>query len=205
MRARRLGAAEPEVLRLAQLASRFRTAVDVGANRGEYTYQMARLFQTVWSFEPNEVISQPIRSARLPNVRLVDAALSSEEGEGVLRLPIVNGQALPGWASLDPRIGESFQQTPVRIATLDSFALSDVDFIKIDVEGFELNVLRGGARTIETCRPACLVEVDKSNIESLTEFFRERGYSAHAEWRGVTLSSQNLLFAPDEAARRVNP
>jgi hypothetical protein len=59
------------------------------------------------------------------------------------------------------------------------------DVIKIDVQGFEMEVLRGAVRTIERCRPAVLCEVTPraleragSGVDALLEFFRSRSYRA---------------------------
>lgn len=56
----------------------------------------------------------------------------------------------------------------VQVKRLDDFGIADVDFIKIDVEGHELEVLKGGAATIERYRPVLLMEVH-SNIK---DFFK---------------------------------
>jgi hypothetical protein len=46
----------------------------------------------------------------------------------------------------------------IPLRTLDSFNLERIDLLKIDVEGYELEVLQGGAETVTRCRPVCIVE-----------------------------------------------
>jgi hypothetical protein len=58
----------------------------------------------------------------------------------------------------------SHRDVEVNVATLDSFGLSDIAFIKIDVEGHELSVLRGAVETIVRSRPNLLVEVEESRV-----------------------------------------
>ena len=54
----------------------------------------------------------------------------------------------------------------VRVKTLDQFNYNDVDFIKIDVEGWEPKVLRGAKKTIDRCNPVICVEINKGDNES---------------------------------------
>jgi FkbM family methyltransferase len=197
LKLRFLGGGEHEALQLHKLSSGFRTALDIGANRGDFTYQMSRLFETVWSFEPNKEASRPIKAAALKNVHLIGTALSSVEGKGILSLPVVNGQALDGWGSLEFNDrAELTKEFEVETRTLDSFDISNVDFVKLDVEGHEISVLNGAQRMLETWRPICLVELVDYNSDDLISFFTARGYSAKQTWNGVELSTHNRLFVP---------
>ncbi len=61
------------------------------------------------------------------------------------------------WAvSCKTRVWKEGGSVPMN--TLDSFALQDVDLIKIDAEGYEFNIVKGGAETIQRCRPVMIVE-----------------------------------------------
>lgn len=65
----------------------------------------------------------------------------------------------------------------VPVATLDSFAIENVGLIKIDVEGFEEEVLKGGIETINRCRPVLYIEDDRpQKSASLRQFLKELGY-----------------------------
>ena len=190
---------EIEAYRVSSLARREGTAVDVGANWGLYTYAMARACAEVVAFEPNPEASTLIRAARLPNVRLLDAALSSKEGTARLHMPVRNGMELASWGSLlgDRMAGEVAVATlEVRLMRLDDFALKDVCFIKIDVEGHELDVLAGARETIAESRPVCLIEASEKTLPAVVAFFSRISpdYNRAADLAGVPLSSGNYLF-----------
>ena len=64
----------------------------------------------------------------------------------------------------------------IRQLALDEYNLPRVDFIKLDVEGMELDALEGASKTIERSRPILLVEKIKSNPEQINRWFSDRGY-----------------------------
>ncbi len=79
----------------------------------------------------------------------------------------------------------------IRMLTLDSLDLQDVDFIKVDVEGFEENVLRGGEATLATWRPIVIVEQKRTMaarfglpILGAVDFLKSLGYSVAQEISG---------------------
>jgi FkbM family methyltransferase len=136
-------------------------SVDVGANMGIFAFAMQRYSRAVIAFEPNTDLWPYLRRLLSGTVRLEDAALSS--GAGLANFRVVADNT--GVATIEAKNPLSMIDEPGTIATravatrtLDSFALSDVSFIKIDVEGHEEAVLAGAAQTIATNRPAILVE-----------------------------------------------
>jgi FkbM family methyltransferase len=148
-------------------------AIDVGANIGSYTLRLAKNFRRVVAFEPNPVVSSILRmnvaKNKIQNVTVEDTALSDVNRT----LPIHIDSEREGVASLDPsRSGANFDRTVVvRVATLDDFALpgGKVDFVKIDVEGLEEQVLRGGYKLISEFRPVLGVEVHNGRIDDGTK------------------------------------
>lgn len=147
------------------LVPRGRNAVDVGANRGVYTYWMAKRAAKVDAFEPQHAFARYIRNANLRGVHVHETALSDHAGEARLLVPGDDG--LARIASSDPHdtvaaAAESelgaWMELEVQLRTLDSFGLVDVGFLKIDAEGHELAVLHGARATITTSRPVVFVE-----------------------------------------------
>jgi hypothetical protein len=78
--------------------------------------------------------------------------------------------------------------TPVEVWPLDeiieTFPGTRIDLIKIDVEGYELHVLRGSLQTLKRCRPVLFIELDDNNLrdqgdsaQSLVKYLEELGYS----------------------------
>lgn len=212
--ATRVGA-EPELALLADIVPADRLAVDVGAAEGVYTWYLSRLAASCVAFEADPRSADRIRR-RVPQATLHACALSETEGEGMLRLPIVNTVTYNGWATIEPEntfaalAPDSVETLKVPMRTLDSFALQNVGFVKIDVEGHELAVLHGAAETIHRWRPTILIEVENRHrggaVESVCAWFREAGYAV-VLLKGARLASEldqqtphnrNLLFQPSE-------
>jgi FkbM family methyltransferase len=152
--------------------------VDAGANRGIYSLRLASLARTVFAFEINAQVTGDLQRAALPNVNLFHMGLSDCAREVILYVPLLNGTLpLTGWASLHPGNCpgvESYQEISGRVCPLDDHALVDVDFLKIDVEGHELQVLRGARSTIGRYRPRILAEV--KDIPAVVAFLSQFGY-----------------------------
>jgi FkbM family methyltransferase len=167
-------------------------AVDVGANEGVYTHAFARTGAFVEAFEPQPACLHVLRSyeRRHPNVRVRGEALGAAESEGVLRVPMQDGRLVSGWASLrEERVnGDRAVEHRVQIRTLDSFVFRDVALIKIDVEGYELDVARGARTTIATWRPLLLIELEqRHHATPIARAFDELvalGYAGHFVDRG---------------------
>jgi hypothetical protein len=76
--------------------------------------------------------------------------------------------------------------------------MDDVSYIKIDVEGHELDVLEGGRKTMARCRPVVLAEVKESNLSAVADYFSRLGYRECylREVIGVAPTPANHLFVP---------
>jgi len=205
--------AEPELALLANIVPADCLAVDVGAADGVYTWYLSRLAASCVAFEANPRSADRIRR-RVPRATIHACALSEAEGEAMLRLPIVNAVPYAGWATIEPEntfaavASDGVEALKVPMLTLDSFALQNVGFIKIDVEGHELAVLYGAAETIRRWRPTILIEVEDRHrsgaVASVYAWFREAGYAAVFP-KGTGLATdldqrnphnRNLLFQP---------
>lgn len=137
----------------------FGVAVDVGANVGTWTRVLARLFAQVHAFEPipafRECLEMNIIPADLEHVKIHECALGCQSGEVEMSV----NPSSSGWThvrSSSEKSGNSFVNVPIR--SLDGFDIGKVHLIKIDVEGFELNVVRGAEKTIIRHRPVVIVE-----------------------------------------------
>lgn len=136
-------------------AKRRRTAVDVGAHVGLWTHHLAPNFQKVAAFEPVRELRECFRENVLAeNVELYPYALSNTEGEVVMAGPS-NGNS-GNWALASQPEHEVTQK--VLAYSLDDFDFNDVDLIKIDVEGWEVEVVRGAERLLDRCGPIVVVE-----------------------------------------------
>jgi FkbM family methyltransferase len=126
----------------------WRTAVDVGAHVGLWSMHLVKRFACVIAFEP----MVPFRACFERNV--------GAENVTLLRNPLGAREANVGM-HYDPADSGGTHVAPggdMKMRRLDSFQLEAVDFLKIDCEGYELEVLKGAQETLERCRPCVIVE-----------------------------------------------
>jgi FkbM family methyltransferase len=150
-------------------------AVDVGANRGAYTFAFAQGFDAVEAFEPQARCAATIEAyaRHAPHVRVYRTGLSDRRARVTLSVPIVRGRfrahRATGLATLSAVTGAA-DSLSIDVAPLDDYAFDDVSLIKIDVEGHERFVLAGARRTLERSRPTIIVEIEQRHLPSATIF-----------------------------------
>jgi FkbM family methyltransferase len=193
---------ESELRYLARLGPNRGIAIDVGANEGLYTYGLSRLYSAVHAFEINPELAAWLRSRAPGNVTVHPMGLSSAAGTGELFIPVVRDKALTGWASLSPDNcpgAERWIRQPVQFQSLDALDLTDVAFIKADVEGHEPQFLSGALETIRRNRPVVLLEVKDMNRAKVQAFFAGLNYRERSfvELSGVNGSVENMVFVPE--------
>ena len=155
-----------------------RAAVDVGAHAGSYTVRLAPLVPKVFAFEPDTEMADLLRRAAPPNVVVSSDALSDTAGWKTFRVPVEAGHASVTLGSLAPLDTASTIERQVRTSTLDQLAEDDIGFVKIDVEGHEVEVLDGGRGLIERRRPVFLLEANDANdVGRLVAFFADHDYA----------------------------
>jgi FkbM family methyltransferase len=149
---------------------------DVGAHAGQFSKLFARMAPRgrVFAFEPSAYARSVLRPAlawnRLRNVEIAPLGLSDVPGTSVLRTPIKRrGELGFGLAHLGDETGpRAVQEQTIHLTTLDSFVdergLERLDFIKADVEGWELHMLKGARRTLAKYKPALFLEVVESSL-----------------------------------------
>jgi FkbM family methyltransferase len=135
----------------------------------------------VEAFEPVPLFASGIRAFNQPRVRVHQVALSAAPGTARLHFPSAAGGVDLGQGSLSLSAGRP-DKMDVPVKTLDEFGFDDVSFIKIDVEGHELDVLKGAAETIARCRPNLIVEIEQRHLAfPMTRVFQ---YLADLGYRG---------------------
>jgi FkbM family methyltransferase len=174
--------AEVELSLLKKIVGPTDTTVDVGAHLGLYTRALAKLSSTVHAFEPSSSTADKLRRTSARNVLVHQIALSDSDGEAELRIPRSGVRLTYGLASLEASAvtGQDFSVGKVRRKRLDSIVRGQVTFVKIDVEGHELNVLCGSSGLIQDCRPVFLIEAENRHrydaTGSLFRFFQALNY-----------------------------
>ncbi len=161
---------------------------DVGANIGNHTIFFSRICRakTVYSFEPQKVAGVIFKKNMLlnqiQNVIFFDKGLSHEILRGDFNQYHSSNIGMTSFTT-----GEEGR---FEFITLDSLKLPTLDFIKIDVEGNELNVLKGGYQTLNTYSPDLLVEIWPQNTKPVHKFLTSSGYHLIKQYPG-----RNFLYS----------
>jgi FkbM family methyltransferase len=173
-----------------------RDFLDIGAHIGYYSSYAAPLVRKVYCFEPDERNLDALRTnaALAGNVVVIPRAVSSACGAALLYLG--RGSSV---SSLESSVGGMTRE--VTITTVDSFAAScdelDVCLVKTDVEGHDLEALRGMRSTVARCRPLILTECKgTSDLMALCSEWGYRMYGIVRDRR--TTRAQLLRMGPVE-------
>lgn len=146
---------------------------DVGANVGIYTELFRREDFKVLAIEANKDIALKLRSENIfSNVSVYNCAISSGY-ESLLFYQHYDH----GLSSLKGTNTEQVKEVyEIDCYPLDHFIYLTPLFIKVDVEGAELDVLKGMARILDYVKPICLFEVESKDIVLFSEFFDPKNY-----------------------------
>lgn len=182
--------------------------IDVGANFGWYTVHFALWTNhngSVHSFEPvptayKSLSRHVLMNSHTSKVFLNRCAVGAENGFKTIYSPIGRSTAF----SSEHQSGTPFNVESIQLDKyVKSKRLKRVDFIKIDVEGGELNVLRGAKETIQKYHPRILLEVESRHAGlfgysplDIQIFFRQHGYIMYFLNSGKLCRVDNILNAP---------
>jgi FkbM family methyltransferase len=185
-----------------------RLSVDVGANKGALTYILSELSDRVVAYEANPNLVARLRPACGPNVALRHKAVSNSTGTLTFFVPTSSGgEEQPNIGSLKANEAYATREYKVEAVRLDDENLKDVGFIKVDVEGTELDVLHGARNLIERDRPVMMVEINDKNTPEATgieQFMTARDY-AIVDFSNKTIevvasvkqvANRNVIFLP---------
>jgi FkbM family methyltransferase len=170
--------------------------VDVGAHFGRHAIPLAELAGPkglVHAFEPlpiaRQVMAERVGLQRLNNVVIYPFAVGAEDGQAefVMVPQSLEESGLRERAVYNTRKRVATERIAVTVRRLDEVVHEPVRFIKIDVEGGELDVLRGATRILDTHRPIVAFECGAAafrsyheNSDALFEIFGTRDYVVHA-------------------------
>lgn len=162
--------------------------IDIGANHGVYSLSLGRRIQPggkVWAFEPATTTARYLEQSIVANglaasIHLERSGVSDHSGTATLSL---NQDSEMNAVVKDASFEGNFEQ--IRLTTLDDcmeqFAWQRIDFLKIDAEGEEANIVKGGARFFDTLSPLVMFEVkegEKFHLE-LVDIFSAIGYATY--------------------------
>ena len=185
---------EPEIKIIKDLIKQGTDTIDVGVYRGVHSYEMSKYSVNVHAFEANPIIYKDLVDT-LPlikkNIKLYNFALSDKSGETIIKIPIRNKEAdkknyeeyfKMGLATIHQNNNfDSFEEFNVNSKKIDDFKFENIiSFIKIDVEGHEMEVIKGGVDLINKFKPSLMVEIEekhsKKPILETINFISNIGY-----------------------------
>jgi FkbM family methyltransferase len=171
-------------------------AIDCGANIGVHTIEWSKRmvgWGTVLAIEAQErvhyALAGNIALNNCFNASALNAAVT--DTPGILMVPQPDYLTSASFGSLELRqspnnefIGQQINYAdeslrPVQAITIDSLKLPRIDFMKIDIEGMEMEALLGAAHSISHSKPALLIEATKTDIKKLQEWLAAREYRVY--------------------------
>ncbi len=182
--------------------------LEVGANIGAHTIWFAQACApsgVVLAFEPQRIVYQTLcANVALNSIRNVvchQVAVSDEEGE--LTIPVLDPMQPENFGGLELERPDDGDGEPVAVMTLDELPLQACRLIKVDVEGMELKVLKGGRELIDRLKPVLYVENDRDDRAlELARYIDSIGYDMY--WHVPMLFNPDNYFKnPDNVFERV--
>ena len=195
---------EPELALIPFLCQPAKVSIDVGAFMGVYVIHMLGHSHSCVAFEPRMAAAEELRRVfRGAPVQVEECALSEDDGEATFREPLRDA-GRSTLADSNPLEGMGDVKTQsVSTRRLDSYGFANIGFIKIDVEGHELAVLKGALNTIERCHPALLIEIEERHrpggLAAVRDLLEAHGY------QGSFLDGASLIPISQLAAESQNP
>lgn len=171
--------------------------LDIGANIGCISQALIAVGFEVEAFEPQpavfELLERNVASTlqEPPSIKCHNIALGSRSGTA--QMPLVDYSKRNNFGGLGIGQGHGLR---VELRTLDSFNYSNVGLIKLDVEGYEEEVLRGAVETIARCKPIIYLEADRGEkLTALATFLSSLGY-AYVTHNPPLFSPENYFGEP---------
>lgn len=157
------------------------TFFDIGSNIGVYAYIAEKQIPAnqLYLFEPIPFLNSRLKKA-FKKTNIYKYAVSTQSGKTQFKIPFINGQFWDTRGSIETNFKEdgeiNCRMLDVETITFDEFiqnnSISKVDFIKVDVEGHELNVLSGAKKTLSIFKPKLLIEIEGRHHENTQELHR---------------------------------
>lgn len=181
--------------------------IECGCHIGTHTLPLASLCKTFYGFEPMpntyDILNKNIELNNITNAIIYKKGVSNKEditqycwipennpgGSGLDNNPM----GIPSW------ITPTNKNIKVELTTIDLLQLDKLDFIKIDVEGYETFVIDGAINTIRKCRPVIIMEVwknhygefDINHTKTMFKNILELGYEV------LHINGPDFLFVPN--------
>jgi len=182
---------EPHILRFVEKykeLSNLENIIDVGANFGYHSLHFSKLIKEsgkIFAFEPQlqnfELLKKNVEMNNITNVVLFNNACSDVLEE--VNMPYVDTSNPVNMGDFTPNVINTKQSSKVKTIILDNLKLPKIDLIKIDVQGYEIKVLKGLKELINKDKPILIIELEdcsmnkvNSSCKELIKSIRELGY-----------------------------
>lgn len=165
--------------------------LDIGANTGVYSalFEDAVGSDNLYLFEPLPHLQRYLKK-RFPKAHVLEFALSEKQDKQFIRVPYINGKRYDSRATFNNHVEANqtgFDEYEVQFYPLDDvvkrMGLADIGFVKIDVEGHELEVLNGAVETLTQFKPLILIEIEARHhrfpIADVFSRFEAMGYKGY--------------------------
>ncbi|MDF1672247.1 MAG: FkbM family methyltransferase [Vicingaceae bacterium] len=163
---------EPAKEKLYSLIKNSNTVIDIGANIGETSLNFAKLVGDkgkIYSFEPDPInyksLEYNLSLNNFKNISLNNLGLGNQAGTFKIHTYDNNNKGMNRIVSNNSEV-ENYRE--ISVTTLNDYvkkqSINKIDVIKIDVEGFELNVLKGAKDVLKQFSPDLFIELDESNL-----------------------------------------
>ena len=181
--------------------NKFKNTLDIGAATGMYASHFAEHSKSVICFEAVPPVYEQLKKIKEKHSNVITHNLAVSNEIGTLDF-YVDDKRLSNSSFQNLVEGQKIQ---VETVTIDSLKLVDIGFIKVDVEGVELDVLNGASDTIDEYKPTCMVEVyekfNKYPVETTFNFFFDKGYRCFYNHRGQGLKPVKTIEEGIEATK----
>lgn len=161
-----------------------RTFVDVGANVGIWSLPMTQHFQKVISYEPSRQNIECLKTNIPPVIEIREKAVADFNGEAEFHQA---GKNCGDGKLCREGIKSSYK---VPVVKLDDENLIDVDFVKIDTQGWELEVLKGMTEILKYQKPWVMMEINE-NVDECCKLMESKDYEVV-----YIKSKRNFVWAP---------
>jgi FkbM family methyltransferase len=182
---------EREIRALSTLCDPKRTSLDIGANRGEFLWFLTRYSRDVIAFDANPACIPELQLRHGSRARIENVGISDRST--MLELHVPGSDPRHGMATFSSDLGKAVSGRTVVVPVkpladvLGPIPASQIGFIKIDVEGHEMEVLNGAHRLIADGNPNLLVEIEERHrAGSAPHIFAQMsalGYHGWFAWR----------------------
>lgn len=170
--------------------------LDIGANMGVISQALLASGHKVVAFEPQPLVHEVLEfncanASGSGEYKTYNVAVGSSAGTA--QMPKVYYGEKNNIGGLGIGMSSIYGTYDVPVVTIDSYGFNDVGFMKIDVEGYELEVLKGADETIKRCRPIMYIEDDRvAKSTELRSHIRSLGYSIE-EHRPTLYREENFF------------